>query len=105
MIKEKDDLLEINEKILDLLTEKEIENEDLAEKSKNYQLQSILEIQQNDEKIKLLEKKIKSLEDSKESSNQDIDDIISEYTLFQEKLKSQIKELSSKVEELIEQNN
>ena len=105
MIKEKEDLQEINEKMLDLLTEKELENEDLMEKLKNYELKSKLEIEQNEEKIRSLEEKLKFLEDSKDSNTQDIDDIINEYTSFQEKLKLQIKELSSKEEELIEQNN
>ena len=105
MIKEKEDLQEINEKMLDLLTEKELENEDLMEKLKNYELNSKLEIEQNEEKIRSLEEKLKFLEDSKDSNTQDIDDIINEYTSFQEKLKLQIKELSSKEEELIEQNN
>ena len=105
MIKEKDDLQEINEKMLDLLTEKEIENEDLMEKLKNFELKSKIEIEQNEEKIKSLEEKLKLLEETKESSSQDIDDIISEYTLFQEKLKKQIKELTTKEEELLEQNN
>ena len=105
MIKEKEDLQEINEKMLDLLTEKELENEDLMEKLKNYELNSKLEIEQNEEKIRSLEEKLKFLEDSKDSNSQDIDDIINEYTSFQEKLKLQIKELSSKEEELIEQNN
>jgi len=105
MIKEKEDLQEINEKMLDLLTEKELENEDLMEKLKNYELKSKLEIEQNEEKIRALEEKLKFLEDSKDSNTQDIDDIINEYTSFQEKLKLQIKELSSKEEELIEQNN
>ena len=105
MIKEKEDLQEINEKMLDLLTEKELENEDLMEKLKNYELNSKLEIEQNEEKIRTLEEKLKFLEDSKDSNTQDIDEIINEYTSFQEKLKLQIKELSSKEEELIEQNN
>ena len=105
MIKEKEDLQEINEKMLDLLTEKELENEDLMEKLKNYELKSKLEIEQNEEKIRTLEEKLKFLEDSKDSNTQDIDEIINEYTSFQEKLKLQIKELSSKEEELIEQNN
>ena len=35
IIKEKDDLQEMNEKMLDLLTEKELENEDLMQKIEN----------------------------------------------------------------------
>ena len=105
IVKEKEDLQEINEKMLDLLTEKELENEDLMEKLKDFELKSKLEIEQNEEKIKSLEEQLKLLENSKESSSQDIDDIISEYILFQEKLKTQIKELTIKEEELLEENN
>ena len=105
IVKEKEDLQEINEKMLDLLTEKELENEDLMEKLKDFELKSKLEIAQNEEKIKSLEEQLKLLENSKESSSQDIDDIISEYILFQEKLKTQIKELTIKEEELLEENN
>ena len=105
IVKEKEDLQEINEKMLDLLTEKELENEDLMEKLKDFELKSKLEIDQNEEKIKSLEEQLKLLENSKESSSQDIDDIISEYILFQEKLKTQIKELTIKEEELLEENN
>ena len=105
IVKEKEDLQEINEKMLDLLTEKELENEDLMEKLKDFELKSKLEIVQNEEKIKSLEEQLKLIENSKESSSQDIDDIISEYILFQEKLKTQIKELTIKEEELLEENN
>ena len=105
LIKEKNDLQDINEKMLDLLTEKELENEDLMDKMKENELKSKIEQEQNEEKIQSLEEKIKMLEDTKESSSHDIDNIINEYTTFQEKLKSQIKELSTKEEELQAQNN
>ena len=85
IIKEKEDLQEINEKMLDLLTEKELENEDLIEKLKNNELNSKIEIEQNLEKINSLEEKIKSLENYKESNTKEIEDIIDEYTSFQEK--------------------
>ena len=38
IIKEKDDLQEMNEKMLDLLTEKELENEELIQNFENYKL-------------------------------------------------------------------
>ena len=66
IVKEKEDLQEINEKMLDLLTEKELENEDLMEKLKDFELKSKLEIDQNEEKIKSLEEQLKLLENSKE---------------------------------------
>ena len=40
IVKQKDDLQEINEKMLDLLTEKEMENEDLAQKLENYKMEA-----------------------------------------------------------------
>ena len=105
MIKEKEDLQEINEKMLDLLTEKELENEDLIEKLKNNELNSKIEIEQNLEKINTLKEKIKSLENYKESTVKEIDDIVEEYTSFQEKLKSHIEELTLKEKELLSENN
>ena len=105
IIKEKNDAQEINEKMLDLLTEKEIENEDLNEKLKNTELKSKIEMEQKEEKIKSLEEKIKSIENFKEEYTEQMDDIVKEYNSFQEKLKLQIKELNAREEELLEQNN
>ena len=94
IIKEKDDLQEINEKMLDLLTEKEIENEDLLQKLENYKLEFELENEKNLEKIQILEEKIVNLENSKknEFNASEMDGIINEYNNYKERLKKQMDE-------------
>ena len=104
IIKEKDDLQEMNEKMLDLLTEKELENEDLMQKIENYKLEIKLENEKNLEKIQSLEEKIEMLENSKGvNSAFDIDDIINEYNNYKERLKSQVNQYSKNEEELKQQ--
>ncbi len=100
IIKEKDDLQEINEKMLDLLTEKELENEDLTQKFENYKLEAKLENDKNLEKIKNLEEKVEMLENSKGGTLYDIDDVVNEYNKSKDKLKKQINELSKSEEDL-----
>jgi len=89
IIKEKDDLQEMNEKMLDLLTDKELENEDLLQKLDNYKLEAKIENDKHLEKIQYLEEKIEKLENSKGHEN-DIDDIVNEYNNYKERLKGQI---------------
>ena len=101
LIKEKDDLQEINEKMLDLLTEKEIENEDLQQKFENYKLEVKSENDKNLEKIQNLENKIEILESSNGGGAMfDIDEIIKEYDKSKEKYKQQINELTKSEEDL-----
>ena len=102
IIKEKDDLQEMNEKMLDLLTEKEIENEELIQKLENYKLEAKLQNEKNLENIQSLEDKIVMLENSKGSSD-NLDDIIIEYNNYKERLKKQINEYEKKQEELKQQ--
>ena len=104
IIKEKDDLQEINEKMLDLLTDKELENEELVQKFENYKIEAKLENEKNLEKIQSLEDKIVMLENSKGQNGEfDIDDIINEYNNYKERLKKQINEYSKNEEELRQQ--
>ena len=104
IIKEKDDLQEINEKMLDLLTDKEIENEDLLEKLEKNKLEAKLENEKNLEKIQNLEDKIQMLESSKSiARSSEIDDIINEYNNYKERLKKQINEYSKNEDNLKEQ--
>ena len=102
IVKEKNDLQEMNEKMLDLLTEKELENEDLLQKFENYKLESKLENDKNLEKIQSLEDKIVMLENNSEASY-DIDDIVNEYNNYKERLKKQLNEYSIKEENLKQQ--
>jgi hypothetical protein len=98
LIKEKNDLQEINEKMLDLLTEKEMENEDLNQKFEDYKMEVQLENQKNLEKIQSLEDKIEMLENEKGGTMYDIDEVVNEYDKSKERLKQQINDYS-KIEE------
>ena len=94
LIKEKDDLQEINEKMLDLLTEKELENEDLNQKFEDYKLEVKLENEKNLEKIQSLEDKIDLLENAKGGTIYDIDEVVNEYNKSKDSLKQQINDYS-----------
>ena len=102
IIKEKDDLQLMNEKMLDLLTDKEMENEDLLEKIENYKLSAKLEVEKYLEKIQSLEDKIASLENSN-GSKFDIDSFVHEYNNYKERLKRQINEYIKNEENLAQQ--
>ena len=62
IMKEKDELQQINEKMWDMLTEKELENDELNEKLENYKSEMKKE---NEKQIKILEEKIEDLKNSK----------------------------------------
>ena len=64
IMKEKDELKQMNEKMLDMLTEKEIENDELNEKFENYKLEVKIENEKNLEYIKELEERIEDLENA-----------------------------------------
>ena len=100
IVKQKDDLQEINEKMLDLLTEKEMENEDLAQKLENYKMEAKIENDKNLEKIRNLEDKIELLESEKGGTLYDIDDVVNEYNKSKEKFKKQISELTQNEEDM-----
>ena len=100
LIKEKDDLQEINEKMLDLLTEKEMEIEDLQQKFDEYKLEVKQETDKYLEKIQNLEDKIDMLENSKGGTMYDIDEVVNEYNKSKERLKQQINDYSKNEEDL-----
>ena len=88
IIKEKEHLQEMNENMLDMLTEKEIENEDLNQKFENYKLEVKLQNEKDLEQITNLEKEIELLKNAKEiSSYEEIDE---EYKRHKEQLQQQI---------------
>ena len=100
LIKEKDDLQEMNEKMLDLLTEKEIEIEDLQQKLEDYKLEVKIENEKNLEKIQNLEDKVDMLENSKGGTIYDIDEVVNEYDKSKERLKQQINDYSKSEKDL-----
>ncbi len=86
--------------MLDLLTEKEMENEDLAQKLENYKMEAKIENDKNLEKIRNLEDKIELLESEKGGTLYDIDDVVNEYNKSKEKFKKQINELTQNEEDM-----
>ena len=88
IIKQKDDLQEINEKMIDMLTEKEIENEDLNQKFENYKLEAKMQNEKDLEQITNLEKEIELLKNAKEISP--YEEIDEEYKRHKEQLQQQI---------------
>ena len=103
IIKEKNDLQEINEKMLNMLTEKEIENEDLQENFDKYKNNMKLEVQKYLEIITDLEKKIEFFEENNKKNEIDdnnLEDILSEYSSYKERMENTLNEYIKKEEEL-----
>ena len=88
IIKEKEHLQEMNENMLDMLTEKEIENEDLNQKFENYKLEAKMQNEKDLEQITNLEKEIELLKNAKEISP--YEEIDEEYKRHKEQLQQQI---------------
>ena len=103
IIKEKNDLQEINEKMLNMFTEKEIENEDLQENFDKYRNNMKSEVQKYLEIITDLEKKIEFFEENNkknEIDNYSLEDILSEYSSYKERMENSLNEYIKKEEEL-----
>ena len=88
IIKEKEHLQEMNENMLDMLTEKEIENEDLNQKFENYKLEAKMQNEKDLEQITNLAKEIELLKNAKEISP--YEEIDEEYKRHKEQLQQQI---------------
>ena len=101
IMKEKDDLQQINEKMLDMLTEKELENDELNEKFENYKLEVKAENEKNLEQIKELEEKLEALENSRNQN--DLEEVFLEYDNQKEKLKQQLNGYTKLEQELNDQ--
>ena len=103
LIKEKNDLQEINEKMLNMLTEKELENEDLQENFDKYKNNIKLEIQKYLEIITDLEQKIEIYEENEKKGNgvgDNLEEILKEYNSYKERMEKSINEYIIKEEEL-----
>ena len=104
IMKEKDELKEMNDQMLDMLTEKELENEDLNEKFNNFKLEAKMKEDKDAELIKSLQEKISILENSQNEN--ELEEILEEYENQKDSLKKEIttyekmeKELNSQIEE------
>ena len=114
IIKEKEDLQEINEKLLNLLTEKEIEKEELNQQFENYKLEVELLKEKNNEQIENLKKKIDDLEkkdvekydeifDQYKKNKGYLQEQINEYNKLESELKKQIEDQNLKINRLNEE--
>ena len=100
LLKEKSDLQEINENMLNMLTEKELENEELQEKYMNYQKEVKIEIQKYLDTIIELEDKIAENEQIKENYDNDLDEVVQEYNKYKERMEKTLNEHIKKEDEL-----
>ena len=115
IMKVKDELQLINEKMLDMLTEKEIENDELNEKFENYKLEVKIENEKNLEYIKELEERIEDLDNANneiqfgefineyEKQKEDLNVQINEYNKLEKDLNNQIEEKDKKIQALNEE--
>ena len=96
--KEKDELQQINEKMLDMLTENELEIDDLNKKLEDCKLEAKIQNEKNLEQIKALEERIESLENTEKDN--EFDEVFNEYEINKVKLQKQISGFTKLEEEL-----
>lgn len=103
LLREKSDLQEINEKMLNMLTDKEMEIEELEENFEKFKTDMKVEVQKYLETIDDLEDKIEAMEEDnhkKLNTDNSLDEIIEEYNKYKERMDKTIKEHIKKEEEL-----
>ena len=103
LLKEKSDLQEINEKMLNMLTDKELENDELQENFDKYKSEMKIEIQKYIDTIEELEDKIDVMEETNlknQNFDNNLDEIVNEYNKYKERMENKINEHIKKEEEL-----
>ena len=103
LLKEKSDLQEINEKMLNMLTDKELENDGLQENFDKYKNEMKIEIQKYIDTIEELEDKIDVMEETNlknQNFDNNLDEIVKEYNKYKERMENKINEHIKKEEEL-----
>ena len=103
LAREKSDLQGINEKMLNMLTDKEMEIEELEENFENFKTDMKVQIEKYLETIDDLEEKLVAMEEAnlkKKNTDHTLDDIILEYNKYKERMDKSIKEHIKKEEEL-----
>ena len=102
LIKEKNDLQEMNEKMLNMLTEKEMENEELIENFDTYKANIKNEIKNYLDMIKELQEKNEIYENhvqNKENFEEQLEEMIKEYNSYKERMEKSLNEYIKKEEE------
>lgn len=103
ILREKSDLQEINEKMLNMLTDKEMEIEELEENFEKFKTDMKVEVQKYLETIDDLEDKLEAMEEAshkKQNTDNSLDEIIVEYNKYKERMDKTIKDHIKKEEEL-----
>ena len=103
LLKEKSDLQEINEKMLNMLTDKELENDELQENFDKYKNEMKIEIQKYIDTVEELEDKIEVMEEKNlknQNFDNNLDEIVKEYNKYKERMENKINEHIKKEEEL-----
>ena len=106
LIKEKNDLQEINEKMLNMLTEKELQNEELQEDFEAYKTELKTEIKKYLETIDELEQKNEILEENaKNQENMDdrLDDVLNQYNSYKKRMEESMMEYIKNEEDMKKQ--
>ena len=103
IIKQKDDLQEINEKMIDMLTEKEIENENLNHEYEQYKVEVKCQNDKYLEKIEYLKNRIQELQASYKENQ--VFDVLKDYDEQMDNFKKQITDYENQQKELLYQIN
>ena len=103
IIKQKDDLQEINEKMIDMLTEKEIENEKLNHEYEQYKVEVQCQNEKYLKEIEYLENRIQELQASKKENQ--VFDVLKDYDEQMDNFKKQITDYENQQKELLYQIN
>ena len=103
IIKQKDDLQEINEKMIDMLTEKEIENENLNHEYEQYKVEVKCQNLKYLEKIEYLQNRIQELQASYKENQ--VFDVLKDYDEQMDNFKKQITDYENQQKELLYQIN
>ena len=105
IIKEKEELQMINNEILDMITKKELENDELNRQYENYILKTQMEKETFLEKIQNLEKEKNEIEIQKLKEIELYEENFKEYNKHKEQLKQEINEYNEITEDLKRQVN
>ena len=106
LIKEKNDLQEINEKMLDMLTEKEIQNEELQEDFETYKIELKSIVQKYLDTIAELEQKNEILEENaknQENLDETLNDVLNQYNSYKKRMEDSMMEYINYEEDLKKQ--
>ena len=105
ILNEKNELQELNEKMINMLTEKEIENGELREQFENYQQEKTFQIDELNEKISELAEELEQYQKNEEGDYDAIDELQNQYNIYKEEMENEIRNYENKLEMMTNQND